>query len=365
MNAPVAIFVKNLENGGAEKQAALLARSLAASREVHFIVFNAKRTHQRSLDLVSASPGVRYVAFEGPFPLRFARFVRHLRRHRIALVFSYLTAANTIACLAKPFCRIKVCTGVRNARLPFFKRLADGLLTWMGADSTVVNCHSGKEFFGRCGFNRRKLVVIPNCIETVSPPVARPPAAVPRIVTVGRFVPQKDYSTALRAVRELDRRGIPFAFDIVGHGPGEAALRREIARLGLDGRTEIHVNPPDIPGLLRRADIYLSTSLFEGTSNSIMEAMNADLPVVATDVGDNSRLVHGGVSGFLCPPRDAHAIAGRLAELLASPSLRAQFGREGKRILAGDFSPHRFLLAYQALADHLAGHMASGKSRDR
>jgi glycosyltransferase involved in cell wall biosynthesis len=353
MTPPVAIFVKNLENGGAEKQAALLARLLSASREVHFVVFNAKRVHQRTLDLVRASPRVRFAAFDGPPLLRFVRFVRHLRRHRIALVFSYLTAANAIACLAKPFCRIKVCTGLRNARLPFFKRLADGLLTWTGADCAVVNCHSGKEFFVRCGFNRRKLAVIPNCIETIAPPAVRPPAAVPRILTAGRFVPQKDYPTALRAVAELDRRGIPFVFDIAGHGAGEAALRREIARLGLDGCTEIRVNPPDIPGLLRRADIYLSSSLFEGTSNSIMEAMDAGLPVVATDVGDNARLVHDGANGFLCPPRDAPAMAEKLARLLASPELRERMGRESKRILADGFSPEIFLAAYQALLDRL------------
>lgn len=353
MTAPVAIFVKNLENGGAEKQATLLARLLAASREVHFIVFNAKRIHQRTLDLVRASPGVRYVAFEGSALLRFARFVRYLRRHRIALVFSYLTAANALACLAKPFCRIKVCTGLRNARLPFFKRLADGLLTWWGADCAVVNCHSGRDAFARCGFNRRKLAVIPNCIETVSPPVVRPPAAIPRIVTVGRFVPQKDYPTALRATAELARRGIPFAFDIAGHGSGEAAVRREITRLGLDGCIQIHVNPPDIPELLRRADVYLSTSLFEGTSNSIMEAMNAGLPVVATHVGDNARLVHDGVNGFLCPPRDATALADKLATLLGSPLLRDRMGCESRRILADHFSAETFLRSYQALIDRL------------
>jgi glycosyltransferase involved in cell wall biosynthesis len=353
MTRPVAIFVKNFENGGAEKQAALLARLLAPSREIHFIVFNAKRIHQRGMDLVQASPGVRHIAFEGNPPLRFARFVRYLRRHKIALVFSYLTGANAIACLAKLFCRVKVCTGLRNARLPFFKRLADGLLTWVGTDCAIVNCHSGMDGFARCGFNRRKLAVIPNCVETLSPPIVRPAVQTPRIIAVGRFVPQKDYPTALRAVAELRKRGLPFAFDVVGHGRGEAALRRETAQLGLDGVTAIHVNPPDIPGLLRRADIYLSTSLFEGTSNSIMEAMDAGLPVVATDVGDNARLVHDGVNGFLCPPRDASAIAEKLAKLLESPPLRARMGGESQRILADGFSAKTFLRAYQTLVNRL------------
>lgn len=355
MKLRIAIFVKNLENGGAEKQAILLARLLAPYHEVHFIVFNARRVHPQCEMRVRSIQGIRFVLFDGPFPRRFVRFVCHLRRCRIGLVFSYLTAANVFACLAKPFCRAKVCTGLRNARLPFFKAVADGLLTWWGADFTVVNCHSGLEAFGRMGFNRRRMVVIPNAMEEISPPVRRESATVPRIVTVGRFVPQKDYPTALESVARLVPKGYDFAFDIVGHGQGEAAIRREIDRLGLGRRTTVYVNPPDIPGLLRRARIYLSTSVFEGTSNAIMEAMDADLPVIATDVGDNARLVRDGENGFLCPPRDAAAISDKLGLLLDSPDLCDRMGRESKRILDEGFSPDAFLQAYQELIRRIRG----------
>ena len=115
----------------------------------------------------------------------------------------------------------------------------------------------------------------------------------------------------------------------------------------MDSRPFMDTAP--LPG----ADIYLSTSLFEGTSNSIMEAMNAGLPVVATKVGDNARLVHDGVNGFLCLPRDAPALAEKLSLLLASPDLRDRMGGESTRILADDFSADAFLRAYQSLVDRL------------
>lgn len=355
MKPAVAVFVKNFENGGAEKQAALLARLLAPRFEVHFLVLNARRVHRRSEELVRGVPGVRYVAFNGSFLRRFSAFVRHLRRHRVRLVFSYLTAANAFACLAKPFCRAKVCVGLRNARLPWPKHLADAFFARFFADAAVANSHAGAAHFARTGFPARKLVAIPNCMDGIAPPVERIPGNPPRIVTVGRFVPQKDYPTLLRSLAILKERAVPFAADLVGHGPLEAAVRSGIGRLGLSSSVVVHVNPPDIPEILRAADVYLSASLFEGTSNSVMEAMNAGLPVVATDVGDNARLVHDGQNGFLVPPRDPAALANRLETLLGSPKRRREMGREGKRVLAEDCSPERFLQRYLRLVEVLLG----------
>lgn len=353
MKPAIAVFVKNFENGGAEKQAALLARLLAPRFDVHFLVFNARRVHRRSESLVRGVSGIRYVAFEGPFPRRFCAFVRHLRRHRVRLVFSYLTAANAFACLAKPFCRAKVCVGLRNARLPWPKHVADAFLARFFADAAVVNSHAGAAHFARTGFPARKLVVIPNCMEDIAPPVKRVPGTPPRVVTVGRFVPQKDYPTILRALSILRERGVPFAADLVGHGPLEAAVRRDVERLGLSSSVILHVDSPDIPEILRAADVYLSASLFEGTSNSVMEAMNAGLPVVATDVGDNARLVLDGQNGFLCPPRDPAALADKLQTLLADPSRRLEMGRSGLKTLGDRYSSAPFLQAYLELADRL------------
>jgi glycosyltransferase involved in cell wall biosynthesis len=64
--------------------------------------------------------------------------------------------------------------------------------------------------------------------------------------------------------------------------------------LNIMNRIKIFINPANIPDILNECDIYLSTSLFEGLSNSIMEAMVAGLPVIATDVGDNKYLVKDG-----------------------------------------------------------------------
>lgn len=84
---------------------------------------------------------------------------------------------------------------------------------------------------------------------------------------------------------------IMFKFIIVGYGELESQVRQWVNAYKVGSFTEILINPNNIPQLEYDADIYLSTSLFEGTSNSIMEGMNANLPVVCTDVGDNYCLV--------------------------------------------------------------------------
>ena len=112
--------------------------------------------------------------------------------------------------------------------------------------------------------------------------------------------------------------------------------------MGLESTCKIFINPDNIPELLDAADIYLSTSLIEGTSNSIMEAMNASLPIVATNVGDNPYLVEEGRNGFLLAPGDVTGLAHKMEELTKNALLRLQFGKESLNILRYNYSAEAF-----------------------
>jgi len=159
-------------------------------------------------------------------------------------------------------------------------------------------------------------------------------------------VEDKDYSTSLCAVNELLKISDNFLFQIVGYGPLENALRKKVRELGLDKHVEIIIKPDNIPELLIEADIYLSTSLFEGTSNAIMEAMNACLPIVATNVGDNSRLVFEGKNGCLHNVGDFKAIAKSLKILTNDYNKRIEFGLESNRMLRENYSHQKFKNEY-------------------
>lgn len=173
-------------------------------------------------------------------------------------------------------------------------------------------------------------------------------SSVIKIITVGRFVKQKDYETAIACIAGLKDMcpTIMFKFIIVGYGELESQVRQWVNAYKVGSFTEILINPNNIPQLEYDADIYLSTSLFEGTSNSIMEGMNANLPVVCTDVGDNYCLVKEKVNGFLCNTGDVHTLSLRLKELLKANDLRENMGKKSKEILADNFGVDIFLKRY-------------------
>lgn len=345
----ISIFVKNLTSGGAEKQSVLLAKALVGHYDVHYIIFNGNKVHRKYMDMLEEDSRIRIQFFTGNHIRRYNAFVKYLKDNKIKAVFSYLTAANAYACLAGMQSNVKVFTGLRNAELPILKCWTDRFLTNHLAEKAISNSFSGKNNFIRKGFKDDKIIVIPNCFENIRVYSPKPVKEILRIITVGRFVPQKDYETAIRSIAELRKHCGNIKFDIVGYGILESQIRSWVKTYRIDDITTIYLNPNNIAELLDNADIYLSTSLFEGTSNSIMEAMNADLPIVATDVGDNNCLVQNNQNGKLCASGDYISISKELELLANSFELRTAMGRDSKEILSAKYSRTTFLEQYLKL----------------
>ena len=219
----------------------------------------------------------------------------------------------------------------------------------MWASGTIYNCYSGAEYFGKLGFSVDKNIVIPNCFPEISAPLLREDIDIKKIITVGRFDPQKDYETLIRSVARLNRSD--FQLYIVGYGELEDQVRMWVSQYGLDEKTVTYIKPDNVAELERNADIYISTSLFEGTSNSIMEALNWSLPIVATNVGDNNYLVKDGENGFLHPVGDVDGISVSLSRLLDSVDLRNTMGVSGNQILRENYSVEVFEKRYVELIE--------------
>lgn len=346
----IAVFVKNLTSGGAEKQAVLLAKALAGDYEMHYVIFNGRKVHEKYLDLLHEDKRIHVVSFMGGHTCRFSQLVSYIKANNISLIFSYLTAANLYACMAGMITGAKVVTGIRNAELPLGRRIADRILTNFFATKTVVNCFSGNTKFISQGFKSEKLVVIPNCFENISPYNEKHKEDDNiHIITVGRFVAQKDYPTAIRAISKAYKQCTNLWFDIVGYGEQEMEIRNLVKENEIENCTTIHINPDNIPDLLQRASIYLSTSLFEGTSNSIMEGMNANLPIVATDVGDNFKLVRDRVNGYIETMGEVDAIAKAIVTLYHDSDLRNRMAKAGKQNLIENYSVEIFRKRYMEL----------------
>lgn len=349
----IAVCVQNLTSGGAEKQSVLLAKAIVERYKVIYIVFNGENVHQKYIEMLSEDERIEIVMFKGCLVSRFIQLCQCLKQKKIFALFSYLTAAGLYTSIAGRLIGIsKIYPGIRNVTLPPMKTRINKFFTNYLATKTIINCYSGEQNFLNKGFRPNKLTVIPNCFENVLPYWTKESRSNLHIITVGRFVAQKDYETAIHSIAELKRKGhSEFVFDIVGYGVLESQIRKWVEVYDIEDCTNIYINPDNIPELLSKADIYLSTSLIEGTSNSIMEGMNANLPIVATNVGDNDHLVRQNENGLLCEAGDWGALSKALEILINDEKLRISMGKKSKELLLTNYSVEIFREKYFKLLD--------------
>lgn len=349
----IGICVKNLTSGGAEKQAVLLANTLVPEHSVAFIIVNGEKVHEKYLKMLS--PKVKVVRFEGSRRTRSKLYHDYVKAGSLDIIFSYLTAANYYSMRAARGTTTKVVSGIRNSKLPLMKHIADALMNRWGVVASVSNCESGKRHFAKTGFKEWKIECIPNCFDPIDEYKKRPERDTVNVITVGRFVAQKDYYTAIKSISRAALECKQLRFTIIGYGELEEKLRNWVKEEGIEDITTIHINSNQIAEELRNADIYLSTSLFEGLSNSIMEGMNADLPIVATAVGDNDKLVKAEVNGYITSTGDYKSIAKHIVRLVNDSELRQQMGLKSKELLKANFTKELFAQRYNELITKLLG----------
>jgi sugar transferase (PEP-CTERM/EpsH1 system associated) len=169
------------------------------------------------------------------------------------------------------------------------------------------------------------------------------------VVHVARLNGVKDQPTLLRAARLLLDHEPTFRLDIVGDGEEREDLERLAASLGLGDAVRFHGSQQDVRPFLYAADAFVLSSLSEGIAITLLEAMAAALPVVATDVGGNCEVVIQGETGFLVPASDPAALARALIDLLGNRERAACFGRAGRARVAAEFALARTVAAYEAL----------------
>lgn len=153
----------------------------------------------------------------------------------------------------------------------------------------------------------------------------------------------------LRAAPDVDASSLRLL--MVGDGP---IRERALARLEQAGAATAAWLPgsrDDIPGLLRRMDVFALGSLREGVSNTVLEAMASGLPVVATATGGNAELVVEGETGALVPPGDPAALADAIAAYLRDSVRRARHGARARERAVSQFSIATMLQNYRELYD--------------
>lgn len=207
------------------------------------------------------------------------------------------------------------------------------------------------------GFPARCIEVIYNGIDPARRPTAihrqaarellglRPESFV--IGTVGRLDPVKNLPVMLQASAML-RQTHPEAHTvIIGDGPERAGLESSAASLGITDAVTFAGHRDDVRMLMPAFDVYVNCSVYEGVSLTILEAMAATLPVIATPVGGNPEVVIDHETGYLVPGQP-RLIADAVARLAANPRRRRTMGDAGRWRVMRHFSLARMVGDYAA-----------------
>lgn len=161
------------------------------------------------------------------------------------------------------------------------------------------------------------------------------------ILQVARFHPVKDHATAVRALAQVAEAMPEAMLVLVGDGDERANIESLAESLGVAGHVRFLGVRNDVAELMTGADVFLLSSVSEGISVTLLEAMGAALPIAATDVGGNAEVVAHGRSGLLSPRGDADALASNVLTLLRDPALRRQMGLAGRQRLLEQFTESR------------------------
>lgn len=171
---------------------------------------------------------------------------------------------------------------------------------------------------------------------------------------VGRLVPVKNFPVAVQSIALVVQSSMDVHLVLVGDGPERDTLQTCARSAGVADRVHLAGERADVGAWLAAADIYVNSSLYEGMSQAVLEAMAAGLPLVVTDVGENVTLV-GDVSpcGRVVPSGDAPALALALGELAANKELRACFGQRARQRQRDEFSQEHMIRRYEELYSQL------------
>jgi glycosyltransferase involved in cell wall biosynthesis len=334
----ISIFLPSLVGGGAERMMVNLARGLIGEGvEVDLVLANATGEY-----LEQIPPGVRLVDLQaGRTIAAIPGLVRHLRRRRPDVLLSALDHANLTALTAQRLSGVAtpVFVSVRNTLSVSTRggqRLGDRLTPALARrfypkarGVIAVSRGVATDLVSRIGLSPNSVTVIYNPV--VTPELEEHAAAeldhpwfsadaVPVILAAGRLSEQKDFMTLIVAFSQV-RAHRDVRLLILGEGPLRAELETEISRRGLTGdvRLEGFVDNPF--AYMRRASLFVLSSLWEGLPGVLIQAMACGTPVVSTDCPSGPReILEDGRLGPLVPTADSAALADAILNTLERPT---------------------------------------------
>jgi len=350
--------VTNFDRGGAEKILSRFAAGLPRSKYATQAAALQGRSRSVAGELAQAGIPVHDLAMACKWDVRILpRLARLLRRERIQILFTFMFHPTLLGRVVGRLCDVPVRISServmewegRGRRL--LNRWTVPLATHVVAVSGGVAAYAAREF----RIPPDRLTTIPNGVDLDHfRPVRRDRNVAPPVIgCTARLHAKSDHATLLRAFARVSVRWPEARLLLLGRGPEEPRLRALAAALGISARVRFEGEQPDVAPYLSQMDVYVQPSVAEGMPNSVLEAMAAGLPVVATAVGGTPEVVLDGQTGLLVAPGDPSALADALLSLLADRRLAERFGRASRARVETHFGEGLMIRQMEALLDRL------------
>jgi glycosyltransferase involved in cell wall biosynthesis len=368
----VLLIIDHVGLGGAQRQIVELACGLKRNgHDVEMFVYFPRHDFFRPLLQEHGIAVHEYSKGQGFSFGVLARMISHLRNRRFDAAVSYLTSPNIYAELAVPLVggtKLVVSERVgrhddKSAAGAFLRRAMHTL-----SDAVVTNSRTHCDWLKRKWWLRSKAVCIYNGLNLER---FRPEKDVVvsrgdlRLLGIGRVGPQKNILKLIAALSILQAEfGISPQVSWAGSRDDGEHGRRYCRQIddALDALPEIRSRwhwlgvQADVPSLLRRHDVLIHPSLYEGLPNAVCEALASGVPVLASDVCDHSLLVADGERGFLFDPESTHSIAAAIVKFAAlSEDDRRRYSLNARAYAVINLSVEKMVSAYESLLEQLLG----------
>jgi starch synthase (maltosyl-transferring) len=338
--------ITELDVGGAEKALVRIVTGLA-QMGWDIDVVSLRDLGPLAQDLETHRIPVKALGCGGILDLRaIVRLYRHLRQRKPSIVVGFLHQANLVSRIAARFAGVgRVVSGIRVADRrrvviwpdAFTKRLVDH---YVAVSQSVADCHAAL-----CGIDSSRISAITNGVDPWPESAfgLRSAAADsgPRhsILFVGRLVEQKaplDLIDAFCRLPESLQRVTEV--HLLGDGPLRPALEAKIRQKGLSESVRLHGRVDDVHEFLRRTDLFVLPSRWEGLPNALLEAMAAGVTVVATAVDGVQEIIEDGVTGWLVPADNSERLALAIEQALNSAEDRMRLADNAQHIVSERFT---------------------------
>lgn len=347
----------------------LLARNLDRQKfDCHVVVL----THSGPIEneLRDAGVQVHLVGKRGKLdPSAVLRLTNKLRELSPAIVHTWLFAANSYGRIAAKRAGVPVIVAGERCVDPWkrwWHHAIDRRLAGM-TDRIVTNSQGIVEFYVRHGIGREKFTVIPNAVVSSDDAhktnvklskaeffqrLGLEPRG--RVVgAVGRLWKQKGYKDLIWAGELLRVAHQDVWIVIVGDGPERGALQHFRDQIHAERAIKFVGHREDAAELMSAFDILWNGSLYEGQSNTILEAMSLGIPVIASDIPGNRDLVVHGQTGYLYPLADVQSLIRQSNALLRDDETMRRMGDGARERVRSEFSLQKMVEAHSELYQSL------------